>query len=192
MTSTLAGYEPFVPKRPTRMPACSAHGARPPRVVLAHARPIDNSAPCVHVDLLHKAMAFDVRSLPLVDCWCRVDPTGIGGALPGSVTSAITSTIEGASGLRGRADHEPQRCEVLGVADKLGSIERATRRSRGDSRRSRVYTKRNPERGHRLQGRRWLRLREADCGGSGARGYRLRLEWQLAFVAGQLNGGHAN
>jgi imidazolonepropionase-like amidohydrolase len=129
MTSTLAVYEPFVPKRPTkdaRMLELMAPDLR--ESYLRMRDQIDNSSTSAYtVDLLHKAMAFErafVAAGGLLGA--GVDPTGIGGALPGfgdqrnyelliegGFTPAQVVQIMSLNGAK-----------VLGVADRLGSIER--------------------------------------------------------------------
>jgi hypothetical protein len=129
MTSTLAVYEPFVPKRPTKDERVLELMAPDLRQAYLRMRDqIDNNSSSAYtVELLHKAMAFErafVAAGGLLGA--GVDPTGIGGALPGfgdqrnyelliegGFTPAQVVQIMSLNGAK-----------VLGVADKLGSIER--------------------------------------------------------------------
>jgi hypothetical protein len=129
MTSTLAVYEPFVPGRPTkdeRMLELMSPEVRESYLRVRHQ--IDSAANSPYTtEVLRKAMAFErafVAAGGLMGA--GVDPTGIGGALAGYgdqrnyellVEAGFTPpqvvqimTLNGA--------------RILGVSDRLGSVER--------------------------------------------------------------------
>ncbi len=128
MTSTLAVYEPFVPKRPTkdeRMLDLMAPEVR--ESYLRMRDQIDNSTNSQYtVEVLQKAMAFERAFVAAGGLLAAgVDPTGIGGALAGFgdqrnyellIEAGFTPPqVVQIMSLNG--------AKVLGVADRLGSIE---------------------------------------------------------------------
>ena len=127
MTSTLAVYEPFVPKRPTkdeRMLELMAPDVRESYMRMRDQ--IDNSTNSQYtVEVLHKAMAFERAFVAAGGLLAAgVDPTGIGGALAGFgdqrnyellIEAGFTPPqVVQIMSLNG--------AKVLGVADKLGTI----------------------------------------------------------------------
>jgi imidazolonepropionase-like amidohydrolase len=128
MTSTLAVYEPFFPKRPTDERALEAMS---PEVREAYTRmkaQIDTARGwALTADMLKTAMEFEKAFVAAGGLLAAgVDPTGYGGALPGfgdqrnyellveaGFTPAQTVQIMSLNGAR-----------ILGVADRLGSVER--------------------------------------------------------------------
>lgn len=127
MTSTLAVYEPFVPKRPTKDERVLELMAPDVRESYMRMRDqIDKSTNSEFtVEVLHKAMAFERAFVAAGGLLAAgVDPTGIGGALAGFgdqrnyellIEAGFTPpqvvqimTLNGA--------------KVLGVDDKLGSV----------------------------------------------------------------------
>ena len=128
MTSTLAVYEPFVPKRPTKDERVLELMAPDVRESYMRMRDqIDNSnGGAFNTEVLKNAMAFERAFVAAGGLMAAgVDPTGIGGALAGlgdqrnyellieaGFTPAQVVQIMSLNGAK-----------VLGVADKLGSIE---------------------------------------------------------------------
>jgi imidazolonepropionase-like amidohydrolase len=128
MTSTLAVYEPFFPKRPTDERGLEAMA---PEVREAYQRmktQIDTSTSwALTAEMLQRAMAFEKAFVEAGGLLAAgVDPTGYGGALPGfgdqrnyellieaGFTPAQTVQIMSANGAK-----------ILGAYDRLGSIER--------------------------------------------------------------------
>ena len=129
MTSTLAVYEPFFPKRPTKDERTLE--AMSPEVKTAYLQVrerIDTATqwtftPSVLAKMMEFEKAFVAAGGRLA---AGVDPTGFGGALPGfgdqrnyellieaGFTPAQTVQIMSANGAK-----------ILGVYDKLGSVER--------------------------------------------------------------------
>jgi imidazolonepropionase-like amidohydrolase len=129
MTSTLAVYEPFFPKRPVTDERTLE--AMSPEVKEAYLRirgRIDTATTWAFTpEMLKNAMAFEKAFVAAGGRLAAgVDPTGFGGALPGfgdqrnyellveaGFTPAQTVQIMSANGAK-----------ILGVYDKLGSIER--------------------------------------------------------------------
>jgi imidazolonepropionase-like amidohydrolase len=128
MTSTLAVYEPFFPKRPTDERGLEAMS---PEVREAYQRmkaQVDTSTTwALRPEMLKNAMAFEKAFVEAGGLLAAgVDPTGYGGALPGfgdqrnyellieaGFTPAQTVQIMSANGAK-----------ILGVYDRFGSIER--------------------------------------------------------------------
>jgi imidazolonepropionase-like amidohydrolase len=128
MTSTLAVYEPFFPKRPTDERGLEAMS---PEVREAYQRfklQIDTSTSwALTPEMLQRAMAFEKAFVEAGGLLAAgVDPTGFGGALPGfgdqrnyellveaGFSPAQTVQIMSANGAK-----------ILGVYDRLGSVER--------------------------------------------------------------------
>jgi imidazolonepropionase-like amidohydrolase len=128
MTSTLAVYEPFFPKRPTDERGLEAMA---PEVREAYTRmktQIDTSTSwALTSEMLKNAMAFEKAFVEAGGLLAAgVDPTGSGGALPGfgdqrnyellieaGFSPAQTVQILSANGAK-----------ILGVYDRLGSVER--------------------------------------------------------------------
>jgi imidazolonepropionase-like amidohydrolase len=128
MTSTLAVYEPFFPKRPTDERGLEAMA---PEVREAYQRmktQIDTSTSwALRPEMLQRAMAFEKAFVEAGGLLAAgVDPTGSGGALPGfgdqrnyellieaGFTPTQTVQIMSANGAK-----------ILGVYDRLGSVER--------------------------------------------------------------------
>jgi hypothetical protein len=128
MTSTLAVFEPFFPRRPVDPRALEAMA---PEVREAFSRmkaQIDTSAQwALTPEMLKRAMAFERAFVEAGGLLAAgVDPTGFGGALAGfgdqrnyellveaGFTPAQTVRIMTANG-----------AQILGVADRLGTVER--------------------------------------------------------------------
>jgi imidazolonepropionase-like amidohydrolase len=129
MTSTLAVYEPFFPKRPvTDERTLEAMAPEVRTAYLAVRAQIDTSANWpITAHMLKNAMAFEKAFFEAGGLLAAgVDPTGIGGALPGfgdqrnyellveaGFTPAQAVQIMSANGAK-----------ILGVYDRLGSVER--------------------------------------------------------------------
>ena len=128
MTSTLAVYEPFFPKRPTDERALVAMSPEVKEAYLKLKTQIDTSTSwALTSEILQKAMAFEKAFFDAGGLLAAgVDPTGYGGALPGfgdqrnyellveaGFTPAQTVQIMSANGAK-----------ILGVYDRLGSVER--------------------------------------------------------------------
>ena len=129
MTSTLAVFEMFFPNRPTKDErSLEAMSPEVKTAYLAFRTNLDTSSkPLLTEAMLKNVMAFEKE---FVDAGGRlaagVDPTGVGGALPGfgdqrnyellseaGFTPSQTIQIMSANGAK-----------ILGVYDKLGSVER--------------------------------------------------------------------
>ena len=129
MTSTLAVYETFFPNRPTKDErTLEAMSPEVRTAYLAMRTNIDTAAtPTLTMAMLKNAMAFEKAFVAAGGRLAAgVDPTGIGGALAGfgdqrnyellietGFTPAQTIQIMSANGAK-----------ILGVYDKVGSIER--------------------------------------------------------------------
>jgi imidazolonepropionase-like amidohydrolase len=129
MTSTLAVFEMFFPNRPTKDERMlEAMSPEVKTAYLAFRTNIDTAAtPMLTVAMLKNAMAFEKAFVDAGGLLAAgVDPTGVGGALPGfgdqrnyellteaGFTPSQTVQIMSANGAK-----------ILGVYDKLGSIER--------------------------------------------------------------------
>lgn len=129
MTSTLAVYEPFFPKRPvTDERTLEAMSPEVKEAYLGIRSRIDTATQWAFTpDMLKNAMAFEKAFVAAGGRLAAgVDPTGYGGALPGfgdqrnyellseaGFTPAQVVQIMSANGAK-----------ILGVYDKLGSIER--------------------------------------------------------------------
>jgi hypothetical protein len=129
MTSTLAVFEPFFPKRPVNDERTLV--AMSPEVKESYLRMrsmIDTSANwAIKTEMLKNAMAFEKAFVEAGGLLAAgVDPTGIGGALPGygdqrnyellieaGFAPAQVVKIMSANGAK-----------ILGVADKLGTVEK--------------------------------------------------------------------
>jgi imidazolonepropionase-like amidohydrolase len=127
MTGTLAVIEPFVPGRPTEDPRAMAAMAPEVRdAYLAVRRQIDSSGNGIPLEAFRNAMAFEKAFHDAGGLLAAgVDPTGIGGALPGfgdqrnyelfieaGFTPADAIRIMSLNGAR-----------ILGVDRDLGSVE---------------------------------------------------------------------
>jgi imidazolonepropionase-like amidohydrolase len=129
MTSTLAVYELFVPKRPTKDPRALEAMAPEVREDYLRARDqIDNSAEArFTVEILHNAMAYEkafVEAGGLLGA--GVDPTGNGGALPGYGDQRNFELLR-------EGGFTPEQvvqimslngAKILGVDAQLGSVEK--------------------------------------------------------------------
>jgi imidazolonepropionase-like amidohydrolase len=128
MTSTLAVFEPFFPKRPVDERALVAMAPEVKESYLRVRAQIDTSHTWAFTpDMLKNAMAFEKAFVEAGGLLAAgVDPTGIGGALPGfgdqrnfellteaGFTAPQIVQIMSANGAK-----------ILGVYNKLGSIER--------------------------------------------------------------------
>jgi imidazolonepropionase-like amidohydrolase len=128
MTSTLAVFEPFFPKRPMDERAAEALAPEVREAVMQTRAQIDTAANwALTGEMLKNAMAFEKAFVEAGGLLAAgVDPTGFGGALPGfgdqrnyellveaGFTPAQTVQIMTANGAR-----------ILGVADSLGTVER--------------------------------------------------------------------
>lgn len=128
MTSTLAVYEPFVPDRPTKDPRtleAMAPGVREDYLE-ARARIDTSSTWPITREMFRKAMEFERRFFEAGGLLAAgVDPTGIGGALPGFgdqrnfelLVEAGLSPIEAVQVVSANG------AKVLGIYDEVGSIE---------------------------------------------------------------------
>jgi imidazolonepropionase-like amidohydrolase len=128
MTSTLAVYEPFFPKRPTDERALVAMSPEVKEAYMKLKTQIDTSTNwALTGEMLQRAMAFEKAFFDAGGLLAAgVDPTGYGGALPGfgdqrnyellveaGFTPVQTVQIISANGAK-----------ILGVYDRLGSVER--------------------------------------------------------------------
>jgi imidazolonepropionase-like amidohydrolase len=128
MTSTLAVYEPFFPKRPTDERGLEAMAPEVREAYLRMKAQIDTSTSwALTPEMLQRAMAFEKAFVDAGGVLAAgVDPTGFGGALPGfgdqrnyellieaGFSPAQTVQILSANGAK-----------ILGVYDRLGSVER--------------------------------------------------------------------
>lgn len=129
MTSTLAVYEPFFPKRPTKDERTLEAMSPEVRAAYLQVRErIDTASAWTFTpEVLSKMMAFEKAFVAAGGLMAAgVDPTGFGGALPGfgdqrnyellieaGFTPAQTVQIMSANGAK-----------ILGVYDRLGSIEK--------------------------------------------------------------------
>jgi imidazolonepropionase-like amidohydrolase len=128
MTSTLAVYEPFFPKRPMDERAVEAMSPEVRTAVLQTRAQIDTAKEwALTGEMLKNAMAFEKSFVEAGGLLAAgVDPTGFGGALPGfgdqrnyellveaGFTTPQAVQIMTANGAR-----------ILGVADSLGTVER--------------------------------------------------------------------
>ena len=128
MTSTLAVYEPFFPKRPTDERGLEAMSPEVKEAYLKLRTQIDTATSwALTSEMLKNAMAFEKAFFDAGGLLAAgVDPTGSGGALPGfgdqrnyellieaGFTPAQTVQILSANGAK-----------ILGVYDRLGSVER--------------------------------------------------------------------
>lgn len=128
MTSTLAVYEPFFPKRPTDERGLEAMAPEVREAYLRLKMQIDTSSTwALTNEMLQKAMAFEKAFVEAGGLLAAgVDPTGYGGALPGfgdqrnyellieaGFTPVQTVQIMSANGAK-----------ILGVYERLGSVER--------------------------------------------------------------------
>jgi imidazolonepropionase-like amidohydrolase len=128
MTSTLAVYEPFFPKRPTDERGLEAMAPEVREAYLRMKAQIDTSSSwALRPEMLQRAMAFEKAFVEAGGLLAAgVDPTGSGGALPGfgdqrnyellieaGFTPAQAVQIMSANGAK-----------ILGVYDRFGSAER--------------------------------------------------------------------
>ena len=128
MTSTLAVYEPFFPKRPTDERGLEAMA---PEVREAYVRvkaQIDTSSSwALTSEMLQKAMAFEKAFVEAGGLLAAgVDPTGFGGALPGFGDQRNYELLieAGFSPVQTVQILSANGAKILGVYDRLGSVER--------------------------------------------------------------------
>ncbi len=128
MTSTLAVYEPFFPKRPTDERGLEAMAPEVREAYLRMKAQIDTSTSwALTPEMLQRAMAFEKSFVEAGGLLAAgVDPTGFGGALPGFgdqrnyelLTEAGFSPVQTVQILSANG------AKILGVYDRLGSVER--------------------------------------------------------------------
>ena len=128
MTSTLAVYEPFFPKRPTDERGLEAMA---PEVREAYVRvkgQIDTSSSwALTSEMLQNAMAFEKAFVEAGGLLAAgVDPTGFGGALPGFGDQRNYELLieAGFSPVQTVQILSANGAKILGVYDRLGSVER--------------------------------------------------------------------
>jgi imidazolonepropionase-like amidohydrolase len=127
MTGTLAVIEPFVPGRPTSDPrALEAMAPEVRDAYMVVRRQIDSTGGGFPVSMLKNAMAFEKAFHDAGGVLAAgVDPTGIGGALPGygdqrNYELFIEAGFTPAEAIRVMSLNG---ATILGVSDELGSIE---------------------------------------------------------------------
>jgi imidazolonepropionase-like amidohydrolase len=129
MTSTLAVYEPFFPKRPvTDARTLEAMSPEVRQAYLAIRERIDTATRWVYTpEVLRNMMAFEKT---FVEAGGRmaagVDPTGSGGALPGFGDQRNYELLieAGFTPVQAVQIMSANGAKILGVYDRLGSIER--------------------------------------------------------------------
>ena len=128
MTSTLAVYEPFFPKRPTDERGLEAMAPEVREAFVRFKTQIDTSTSwALTSDMLQKAMAFEKAFVQAGGLLAAgVDPTGFGGALPGFGDQRNYELLieAGFSPTQTVQIMSANGAKILGVYDRLGSVER--------------------------------------------------------------------
>ncbi|HEU5184038.1 MAG TPA: amidohydrolase family protein, partial [Gemmatimonadaceae bacterium] len=128
MTSTLAVYEPFFPKRPTDERGLEAMAPEVREAYLRLKMQIDTSSTwALTNEMLQKAMAFEKSFVEAGGLLAAgVDPTGYGGALPGFGDQRNYELLieAGFTPVQAVQIMSANGAKILGVYERLGSVER--------------------------------------------------------------------